>query len=215
MKKKTSKRTAEYWIKRLRLRPHPEGGYYRETYRAPEMIAKADLPRRYNGRRALATAIYFLLRGDQCSAFHRLKSDEIWHFYDGSPLFIFVIGNDGRLTTAKLGLNAEEGEQPQFVIRAGAWFAAALANPKSTASPQSGKRPLGPCGNGADVENPQPQSGPPVAEKLYVLIGCTVAPGFDFADFELGNRGKLCRKFPKHRALIVKLTKAGNHTCTS
>ena len=165
------KRTAEYWIKRLRLRPHPEGGYYRETYRSPEIIAKADLPKRYKGKRSFATAIYFLLRGNQFSAFHRLKSDEIWHFYNGTSISIFVIGKDERLTTAKLGLNAEEGEHLQFVIKAGSWFAAKLDKGKS-----------------------------------YALIGCTVTPGFDFADYEMGNRRELCRQFPCHCALIEQLT---------
>ena len=185
MKSKISKPTAAYWIKQLRLRPHPEGGYYRETYRSPKIIAKSDLPSRYDGNRSFATAIYFLLRGDQFSAFHRLKSDEIWHFHDGTQVFIFVIGKDGRLTTAKLGLNAKEGEQPQFVIRAGSWFAATLVK-----------------------QNLPPEADPPLAEKSYALVGCTVTPGFDFGDFEMGNRLKLCRKFPKHRALINKLTKA-------
>jgi hypothetical protein len=177
------KRTAKYWIKQLRLHPHPEGGYYRETYRSPEIIAKADLPKRYKGDRSFATAIYFLLRGNQFSAFHRLKSDEIWHFYNGSPIFIFVIEKDGHLTTAKLGLNAEEGARPQYIIKAGSWFAAALA-----------------------IQNRQPRAGPPLAEKSYALIGCTVAPGFDFADFEIADRLKMRRKFPKHGALINKLT---------
>jgi len=190
VKKIISKRTAEYWIERLRLRLHPEGGYFRETYRSPEFIAKTDLPKRYKDRRSLATAIYFLLRGNQFSAFHRLKSDEIWHFYDGAAISIFVIGKNGRLMTAQLGLNAEKGELPQFIIKAGSWFAAALAiqNPKSK------------------IPNYQPQTGPLVAGKYYALIGCTVTPGFDFADFEIGNRLKLRRKFPKHGALINKLT---------
>ncbi|MDO9542407.1 MAG: cupin domain-containing protein [Kiritimatiellia bacterium] len=166
-------RTAEYWIKRLRLQPHPEGGYYRETYRSPEIIAKAHLPKRYNGKRPFATAIYFLLSNNQFSAFHRLKSDEIWHFYDGSALALYVITKNGRLVTVKLGLNAEKGEQLQYVIRTGAWFAAALTK-----------------------QNP----------KSYALIGCTVAPGFDFADFELMDREELCRRVPKHRALIKRLT---------
>lgn len=85
----------------------------------------------------------------------------------------------------KLGLNPEAGELPQAVIKANSWFAAALAK-----------------------QNRQPQAGPPVAEKSYALMGCTVTPGFDFADFELGDREVLCRKFPKHRALIEQLTKA-------
>lgn len=185
VKRKRSKRTAAYWIKRLRLRPHPEGGYYRETYRSREIIAKADLPRRYGGQRAFATAIYFLLRGNQFSAFHRLKSDEIWHFYDGFPLNIFIIKKNGALKKIRLGLNLAAGEQPQAVIEANSWFAARLVK-----------------------QNRQPQAGPPVAEKSeienrksYALIGCTVAPGFDFADFEIGNRAVLCRRFPERRCL--------------
>jgi len=171
VKKIISAGTAEYWINQLRLRPHPEGGYYRETYRSLEIIPKADLPKRYSGKRSFATAIYFLLRGNQFSAFHRLKSDEIWHFYNGSPVYIFVIGKEGHLTTAKLGLDAEEDEQPQFVIKAGTWFAAKLGKAKS-----------------------------------YALIGCTVTPGFDFADFEMGKRSELRRQFPRHCALIEQLT---------
>lgn len=190
-----SKPSAAYWIKRLRLCPHPEGGYYRETYRSPEIIAKSHLPKRYNGKRSFATAIYFLLRGDQFSAFHRLKSDEIWHFYDGEALSIFVIGQGGRLTTFKLGLNMEKGEQPQFVIRAGAWFAAALVKQSTKSIIQNPK---------SKIEN----------KDSYALIGCTVAPGFDFSDFETGDRLKLCRQFPKHRALISKLTWGGNHRAT-
>ncbi len=189
MKSKIVKQTAEYWIKRLRLRPHPEGGYYRETYRSPEFITRAGLPGRYNGRRALATAIYFLLRGDQFSAFHRLKSDEIWHFHAGAPLSIFIIGKDGRIATYRLGLNAKDGEEPQCVIRAGSWFAATLINRKS------------------QIENNH-LPAPLMAEKSYSLVGCTVAPGFDFADFEIGNRVRLCRKYPALRRIIIRLTKA-------
>ena len=176
----------------MRLRPHPEGGYYRETYRSPEIIAKADLPRRYGGQRAFATAIYFLLRGNQFSAFHRLKSDEIWHFYDGFPLNIFIIKKNGALKKITLGLNPAAGEQPQAVIEANSWFAAGLAN--KIPSP----RLVRPWGKNPKSKIPNP--------KYYALIGCTVTPGFDFADFELGNREMLCSKFPRHRLLITRLT---------
>jgi uncharacterized protein len=188
--------TAQYWIKTLKLTPHPEGGYYRETYRSPEIISGAHLPERYNGRRPFSTAIYFLLRAGQFSAFHRLKSDEIWHFYTGMPVEIFIIQKSGTLKKIKLGLNPKSGEQPQVVIEANAWFAAALAGyTKIATSPQNGKWPLGPSG-GADVEN----------RKSYALLGCTVAPGFDFADFELGRQLELTALFPRHRALIEQLT---------
>ena len=172
MKKIISKQKADYWIKHLRLKPHPEGGYYQETYRSPEIIARTDLPKRYKGSRSFTTAIYFLLRGNQFSAFHRLKSDEIWHFYEGSPLLIRLTTKNKRISTVKLGLNADNGEQPQIVIKSGTWFAAELGEANS-----------------------------------YTLIGCTVAPGFDFADFEMGARKTLCRKFPRHLAMITRLTK--------
>src|ERR1700688_280174 len=79
-------RTAAYWIERLHLTRHPEGGWFRETYRAAEAIPEAGLPARFQGERVFSTAIQFLLERDDCSALHRLKSDEMWHFYDGAPL---------------------------------------------------------------------------------------------------------------------------------
>ena len=77
--------TAQDWIDRLHLQPHPEGGYFRETYRAPLILPRSALPG-HGGDRAASTAIYFLLAGDQFSAFHRIRSDELWHFYAGSTL---------------------------------------------------------------------------------------------------------------------------------
>ena len=79
-------RTAAEWIESLRLLPHSEGGFYRETHRAQDVLAGEHLPARFGGARACSTAIYFLLPGNQVSVFHRIKSDEIWHFYAGSTL---------------------------------------------------------------------------------------------------------------------------------
>src|SRR4029077_9036605 len=90
-------RTEADWIASLGLVPHPEGGFYRETYRAQERIAADHLPARFGGARACSTAIYFLLPGDQVSALHRIKSDEIWHFYAGGALTLTLIHSDGRL----------------------------------------------------------------------------------------------------------------------
>ena len=101
--------SSAFWIETLGLAPHPEGGYFRETYRS-----------------AFATAIYFLLRGDQVSALHRLASDEIWHFHAGSALTLHVLHPSGRLVELRLGKRAEQGERPQVVVPAGTWFGASL-----------------------------------------------------------------------------------------
>ena len=89
------------WIARLQLEPHPEGGFYRETYRAKETIEAAHLPARFGGRRVHSTAIYFLLPGNHISAFHRIKSDEVWHFYAGTALTLTLIHPDGHLEDRK------------------------------------------------------------------------------------------------------------------
>ncbi len=165
---------AAYWIERLDLRPHPEGGYFRETYRAVETVPASALPARFDGPRAFSTAVYFLLTRDAFSAFHRIRSDELWHFYAGDGVTIAVLDADGTgaLTTASLGSDPTRGESPQVVIPAGAWFAAEVARAGS-----------------------------------FALVGCTVAPGFDFADFELGERVDLVRRYPQHRGAIERLTR--------
>lgn len=165
---------AAFWIEHLDLRPHPEGGYFRETYRAVETIAGPALPDRFDGSRAFATAVYFLLTSDAFSAFHRIRSDEIWHFYAGDAVTIAVVdaAGTGRLTTESLGRDPARGESPQVVVPAGAWF-------------------------GAEV----------VSGGRFALVGCTVAPGFDFADFELGDRARLLEAYPQHRGVIERLTR--------
>jgi predicted cupin superfamily sugar epimerase len=161
---------ATYWIKNLRLNPHPEGGFYNETYRANEKIALCGLPLRFTESRCMATAIYFLLRSQDRSMFHRIKSDELWHFHAGDTLEIFVLSQQG-LVVHKLGTNLEQGDRPQLIIPANHWF-------------------------GAGVR----------AGGAYTLSSCTVAPGFDFQDFEMGNRELLLEEFPQHRDLILQLT---------
>ena len=164
--------TAQHWIRHLRLQPHPEGGWYRETYRAKEGIAQAALPSRYRGPRAFSTAIYFLLAGREFSAFHRLHSDELWHFYHGAPFLVVDLAPDGKLTEHKLGLHPGRGELPQILVPRGHWFAARITSRRG-----------------------------------FTLLGCTVAPGFDFADFEMAERAQLCAQFPRHTKLITSLTK--------
>ena len=160
------------WIADLQLNPHPEGGFFRETYRCPETIAQAHLPPRFSGPRSFVTAIYFLLRSQDFSALHRIRQDEIWHFYDGTTLLIDVIDPRGALSTIRLGRNARAGEALQAVVTGGCLF-------------------------GARVE----------AADSFALVGCTVAPGFDFADFEMPSRAALLAQYPQHRAAIERLTR--------
>jgi len=117
---------ANYYIKKLQLIKHPEGGYFREVYRAAEMIT-IDAPKK-NLKRNVSTSIYFLLEGSQISKFHRLKSDELWHFYDGSSVKVYVIDEKGKLTEIILGKKTEDGEVFQTVIKKNNWFAAELIN---------------------------------------------------------------------------------------
>ncbi len=113
---------ADSWIKDLGLLPHPEGGFYRETYRSEEILPRAALPDRFTGERCCATSIYFLLRGGEVSTLHRIQSDEIWYYHAGAPLNIYVISPDGALAILKLGLRIESGELPQAIVPAGSWF---------------------------------------------------------------------------------------------
>ena len=156
----------------LGLLPHPEGGWYRETYRSDETIPISSLPMRFSGDRNVATAIYFLLTATTFSALHRIKSDELWHFYAGSTLLIHVFTPDGGYHFVRLGSNLDSGESFQVLVPQGCWF-------------------------GAEVE----------VNDGFALVGCTVAPGFDFADFELAERTSLQQQYPQHQALIKRLTR--------
>jgi len=170
----------QYWINKLDLIPHPEGGWYREVYKSGELIKKERLPERYSGDRHHFTSIYFLLKsgdpstgsGQGFSAFHRIKSDEIWHFYKGSAIIIHMIDSDGNYSSAKLGKNADDGEVFQFTVPHSTWFAAEVSKPDS-----------------------------------FALVGCTVSPGFHFDDFELGVREKLAELYPQHKGILSRLTK--------
>ena len=122
---------AGYWIGTLELVKHSEGGYYKETYRSREVVAGPHLPERFDGDRALSTSIYFLLRDSEFSALHRLKQDEVWHFYVGSPLTIHVIDRAGRYRKVKIGRNADAGESLQAVVEAGWLFGATVDDPDS------------------------------------------------------------------------------------
>jgi uncharacterized protein len=162
---------AQKYIKQLQLKKHPEGGYYREVYRSGELILPEHLPKRYKSSRNFSTSIYFLLEGKQFSSFHILKSDELWHFYDGSTVLLYIINQKGELIIRKLG--KKKDCELQLTIEKQNWFA-------------------------AEVED----------KKSFSLFGCTVSPGFDFDDFELGQRDDLIKKFPQHTSIIKRLTKS-------
>ena len=163
----------EYLKDKLDLSELPEeGGYYKETYRSDKMII---LPSEIDGERSIATSIYYLLDGTQFSAFHRLISDEVWHFYTGSSVTLYIISKMEILSEVKLGSNIEKGEHFQSHVKAGSWFAATV-NDKSS----------------------------------YALLGCTVSPGFDYLDFELGDRKKLIEMYPQHRSTIERLTRSAS-----
>ncbi|MCU0335668.1 MAG: cupin domain-containing protein [Chitinophagaceae bacterium] len=146
----------------LQLQPHPEGGFYAETYRSATLVPTPA------GPRPAATMIYFLLTAGNFSAFHRIASDEGWHHYEGGSLQVHVLHTNGRYECIKLGKEADA--VPQAWVPAGAWFASEV-----------------------------------VGTEGYALVGCTVAPGFDFADFELARAADLSVQYPQQAALVAAL----------
>ncbi len=119
--------TAERIIELLGLEPHPEeGGFFAETWRSPERIRAEHLPERYNGHRRFGTAIYYLLTPDTYSALHRLKSDEVFHFYLGDPVDMLQLAPDGTGRVVRLGPDLETGMRPQVVVDRGVWQGACL-----------------------------------------------------------------------------------------
>lgn len=117
-------KSAEFWIGLLGLAPHPEGGWFREIYRSAVRVPESALPPSFWGDRAFSTSIFFLLKGGEFSAIHRLKTDEIWHFYEGSPLTLHLISPDGANSRFHLGPDAAAGQVFQAIIPAGTWFGA-------------------------------------------------------------------------------------------
>ena len=164
--------TAEDLIRRLNLQPHPkEGGWFRETYRAAEVFAQSGLPSRYPGERSASTAIYYLLTPTTFSALHRLRTDEVFHFYLGDPVRMLQLDPDGTGKSIVLGNDIINGQLPQVVVPHGVWQGSSL---------EPGGR--------------------------FALLGCTVAPGFDYADYEHGDRSALLSRYPNHAELIQRLT---------
>jgi len=158
---------AETIVRCLELSPHPEGGFYRETWRSP--LTLHGLP--HAAPRAASTAIYFLLPAGTFSAFHRVASDEAWHHYGGDPLVLHELDEGGVHTVVELGRDLGRGERPQHVVPAGRWQAAVPGGDR------------------------------------YAFCGCTVAPGFDFRDFEMPSRDEMARMFPQHAELSARLSR--------
>ena len=123
--------TVNELIAKLNLEPHPEGGFFRETYRSNREIPKEILRESYSGNRSFSTCIYFLLTSGNFSAFHSIHQDEIWHFYDGSPIRLHIISENGTFKTQLLGRDIKNGQTPQFVVKGGSWFAAEVENADS------------------------------------------------------------------------------------
>lgn len=170
--------TARMLVDQLGLLPHPEGGFFRETYR--DTLTVAGLPERFAGPtfagpRSASTAIYYLLERGDMSALHRIASDEVWHHYAGGTLTVHVLHPDGRHEALRVGTDFAAGERPQAVVPAGAWFGARLEGPED--------------------------------REAFALVGCTVAPGFAFEDLEIGTRASLLESFPQHEAVVSALTR--------
>ena len=157
--------TAEEWITALDLQPHPEGGFYREIYRADLTVTVGDR------QRSASTAIYYLLRAGERSRLHRLQSDELWHFYAGQPLTVHQLIPEQGYHALTIGADLSQGQQLCGGVPAGIWFGATVA-----------------------------------AETGFSLVGCTVAPGFSFEDFEMAEAATLLKAFPESRSLIEQLT---------
>ena len=121
-------RTASYWIKTLNLQKHPEGGWFKEVYRSDEVIPAAALPTGFSGNRSISTSIYYLLEGEDFSGFHRIKSDEIWHFYTGTSAIDIISIEEGKIRKQILGENPQDNQFFQVIVNKNTWFAARLLN---------------------------------------------------------------------------------------
>lgn len=163
---------AQQIIERLQLAPLTmEGGYFRETYRSTLSVPGGMLPRGYGEERSVSTAIYYLLTPDTFSVIHRVRSDEVFHFYGGDPVEMLQLSPDGVGRVLTIGSDLASGHQPQVIVPAGVWQGCRL-----------------------------------VAGGRWALMGCTVAPGFDYADYTAGKREELAAAYPGFAEMIAALT---------
>jgi len=180
---------ADDLIKKLNLKEHKfEGGYYKETYRSLDVVSYgvesySTLPDNDSNStnilvntksRPSSTLIFYLLKGNQFSPLHKVNQDEVWHFYLGSSLTLYLLDENEMITMVKLGNNISDGCLFHYVVKKNTWFCAEVDDKTS-----------------------------------FSLLGCTVAPGFEFDDFELGIKSDLLTSFPQHKSIIDKF--AGMH----
>jgi predicted cupin superfamily sugar epimerase/mannose-6-phosphate isomerase-like protein (cupin superfamily) len=167
-------------IERLGMEKIPvEGCWFKVTYTSADKLEAAALPARYGSPRTAGGAIYALLTNEDFSAMHKLKTDELWHFYQGDPIELLLLHPDGRSEVVVLGSDLLAGQHPQYTAPAGSWM---------------GARSL------------------TKGEAAYGFFGTTMAPGFDYDDFEIGYREELQRQYPERRELIAALTRADHIT---
>jgi len=157
----------------LKLEPLPmEGGFFAQAYRSRHNLTNGALPSGYSGPRSFATAIYYLLTPDTFSAMHRLRGDEVYHFYLGDPVEMLMLKSNGAAEAILIGPNIAAGMRLQHAVCGGTWQGSRLA-----------------------------------AGGKFALMGTTMSPGFDPADFELGNRDALSAAYPCYAPLIAMLTR--------
>jgi len=161
----------------LGLQPHPrEGGWYVRTYEAAELVAAdAFADGRYAGARRTGTAIFYLLEPDTFSEMHRLRSDEVFHFYAGDAVEMLQLREGKRGTIVVIGNDLLQGQRPQVVVERGVWQGSRL-----------------------------------VKGGRWALLGCTVSPGFEFEDYETGDRAELSAVWPEFAAEITALTRVAS-----
>ncbi|WP_316825486.1 cupin domain-containing protein [Pedobacter miscanthi] len=155
---------ASYWVEKLGLQSHPEGGYYKEVYRSADEVTETGS----NKKKSAITSIYYLLEKSDFSAFHRISSDEIWYFHKGDALIVHILESDGRLNSVEL--SEDSSGVFSHAVNGGRWFSAEL------------KEKLG-----------------------FALVSCAVAPGFEFAEFELATKRELCSEFSNYTEIIDRL----------
>lgn len=165
-------KTANDWIQALQLQPHPEGGHFARIYESSKQLNTA------NGKRAIASAIHYLLEQKDFSSWHRIQHDELWFFHSGAPLVVHQIKATGELISHILS----QHDQVTLTVTGGTWFCAELL-----------------CDFQSHNEKIQDD---------FSLVSCVVNPGFDFADFELGNKEEMTNTFPQHRDIICRLCRA-------
>lgn len=172
--------TPDALIHHYNLTPHPEGGFYRRTYCSTACVPQAALPHGYGGARACGSAILYLLRAGEYSRLHRLRQDEMWHFYLGGPLRLVCIPLSGVPCEVLLGPDVTQGQHVQYLVPGGCWFGAT-----------------------------------PAPDVPFALVGCTVTPGFDFADFDLADEKLLLSEYPLARDIIRQFSAPHQHSQTA